>query len=130
MQYETALDVISTHYGKESKIPQYLSSKAVITLANLCHEGRSRHVTDATLARLSTLDENRQAAWLANPFLQSIIEGVENSYARGTVTSTATPTPAPGTNNKKAEPAKPVEKKKEEVVDDDEGAADLFSIFD
>lgn len=121
MDFETAVDVISTHYGKDSKIPQYLGQKAIITMANLCNEKVVRHVADHTLVRLSAMDEDRQSAWLANPFLQWIMESVESSCYSGTA---AAPSPAPTLENKKT--VKPVDKKKDEEEEDD----NLFGLFD
>jgi len=129
MNYEEAVTILDQNYGSFSNnITSSLSQLACVTLARMCMDGTVRQMSQTTLNKLSTMDDEKQSSWLANPFMEFLCQSVLAQMTRPattTVTTTVTPVVAvtPVTGGKpNAAPtpapkpvAKPVEPEPEEV---------------
>lgn len=128
MNYQEAVVVVKDNYNSQATSLLNLSEEAVITLANLCQENTKRHLTENTINRLSTMEPYRQAGYIANPFMEflmdSIIASARSSVGSSQPTTTSTTT-VPSTNPKV--PVKPVVAPKPDADDDVGVPFDLFN---
>lgn len=75
MDYDTAVTLISEHYGPQmDRIKQLLSKEAIITLGNLKKQGVERKISEFTLVKLSKMEPHQQSGYLANPLMAFLIE--------------------------------------------------------
>ncbi|ARF12455.1 hypothetical protein Klosneuvirus_6_17 [Klosneuvirus KNV1] len=126
MEYSEAVSVVNSNYGTQaSKIVSVLSEEAIQTLANLCKLNTKRDLADYTIDRLATMESWRQSGYIANPFLQWLMDSVT---VGGPVVATQpvqeTKQVAP-VNNKKPEP----EKKPAKVEEEEDDGATMFDLF-
>jgi hypothetical protein len=126
LTYDDATLVIEKKYGgRSSNIISTLSQKACISLAECCNNGNTPDLSQSTLTKLSNMDEDDQARWIANPYAQSLITAFMAQLLQGSSSSQSNTTPKPDVkpNNK---PAPKPEPKPAEPEDDEP----LFDLFD
>ena len=124
MEYSEAVTLVNSNYGTQaSKLVSVLSEEAIRTLAGLCKLNTKRDLADYTVDRLATMEPWRQSGYIANPFLQWLMDSVTVGGPVATQPVQETK-PAP-TNNKKPEP----EKKPAKVEEEDDDGASMFDLF-
>lgn len=80
MNYDQAADVVKSNYAVQApKLLSSLSQEAIITLAGLCNQNIIRQISDFTIFRISSMEPHRQSGYLANPFLQMMLDSCTES---------------------------------------------------
>lgn len=123
-------DIIKSNYSasQSAKLLNF-SEEALVVLVSSCKENKKINLTDQSIDRLSTMEPCRQSGWLANPFMEYMMDRLLASFAMaGPVAVSAAPVdnntkPDVKPNNKKPEP----EPKKPEPEPDDAVPFDLFA---
>jgi len=126
MEYSEAVSVVNSNYGTQaSKIVSVLSEEAIQTLANLCKLNTKRDLADYTIDRLATMESWRQSGYIANPFLQWLMDSVTVSGPATATTQPVQETKSVAPTNKKPEP----EKKPVKVEEEEDDGATMFDLF-
>lgn len=121
MNFEEAQSIVKKNY---SASVLKLSEEAIITLAQLYNENTKRHLTDYTVEKLLTMTPYKQSCYIANPFMEFLMDSILSSARAQSVSSVpVTITQQP---NPKPDP-KPEPKPKPEPEPDDAVPFDLFN---
>jgi len=96
MDYSAATECVRLHYTSQyDLLIKNLCQEAIITLGDLCKQHVQRQFLNDTVKRLSAMEPHRQCGWIANPFLQSIIDNYVLQVTNGVSGSAPTPMPVP-----------------------------------
>src|SRR5579885_976910 len=76
MNLDKATTVIEKNYDylQYEKITSSLCDDAIITLGKLCKEKNKRNLKNETIDKLSKLENHRQCGYIANPYVQNLID--------------------------------------------------------
>ena len=127
MDYSEAVIVVTSNYGHQAnKITSSLSEDAVVTLASLCKSNNKRNLADYTIERLALMEPYRQCGYIANPFIQWLLDSA-TACSSQPVPQETNNVPVPNVNKPAPKPNdKPAPKPEPELEEDDGAMFDLF----
>lgn len=125
MDHTEVLSTIKANYSpsQTSKLLN-LSEEALAVLASSCKEGNKINLSDSSIDRLLTMEPCRQSGWLANPFMEYLMDMMMASYS---LRPQNTAQPAKEVKKPQPEPQPETKKPKPEPEPDDAVPFDLFA---
>ena len=127
MKYEEAVTIVQDTYHEQAEaLISSLAPEAIIALARCAQENIRRDLTEESIEQLAEMEPHRQKGYIANPYMQNLMDTWLGQFSCGYCPSTATDDQAP-------EPTaddEPVTKPKPEVDPEPEPDDGLMGLFD
>ena len=133
MEYEKAVNIIEENYGSYSHmIITYLCKEALFMIAKNCLENKQISLSEQTLEKMKNMSDDRQCGYLANPFMQYIIDSYHYNLSYGYEVNNSHENLNMSNNNETLIKSHPLETITEPETDLDNDPDDIgaFGLFD